>query len=142
MALNPQQIRTLISQHKRRDMLFDMLGLAVMLLAILVLFALFTQLVIDGAARLRPDFFTHFASRHAEQAGILSAWVGSVAVMFVTALAAVTVGVGAGIYLAEYSGQGLLAEIIEINVSNIAGVPSTTYEIGKGSCRVRVCQAG
>src|SRR3546814_10658112 len=77
MALNPQQIRTLISQHKRRDMLFDMLGLAVMLLAILVLFALFTQLVIDGAARLRPDFFTHFASRHAEQDGILSAWVRS-----------------------------------------------------------------
>lgn len=127
MALNPQQIQALIRQHKRRDMLFDMLGLAVMLLAILVLFALFTQLVIDGASRLNLDFFTHFPSRHAAQAGILSAWVGSVAVMFVTALAAVPVGVAAGIYLEEYSGKGLLAQFIEINVSNLAGVPSIIY---------------
>jgi len=127
MALNPQQIQALIRQHKRRDMLFDMLGLAVMLLAILVLFALFAQLVIDGASRLNLDFFTHFPSRRAAQAGILSAWVGSVAVMFVTALAAVPVGVAAGIYLEEYSGKGLLAEIIEVNVSNLAGVPSIIY---------------
>ncbi len=127
MALNPQQIQALIRQHKRRDMLFDMLGLAVMLAAILVLFALFAQLAIDGASRLNLDFFTHFPSRRAAQAGILSAWVGSVAVMFVTALAAVPVGVAAGIYLEEYAGKGLLAEIIEVNVSNLAGVPSIIY---------------
>jgi len=127
MALNPQQIQALIRQHKRRDMLFDILGLAVMLLAILVLFALFAQLVIDGVSRLNLDFFANFPSRRAAQAGILSAWVGSVAVMFVTALAAVPVGVAAGIYLEEYSGKGVLAEIIEISVSNLAGVPSIIY---------------
>lgn len=127
MSLQPEQIRALIDRHKRRDMLFDILGLSLMLAAILVLFALFAQLLIDGATRLDLEFFTNFPSRRAEHAGILSAWVGSVTVMLVTALAAVPVGVAAGIYLEEYARKGLLAELIEINVSNLAGVPSIIY---------------
>ena len=127
MALTPQQIQALIKRHKLKDMLFDALGLTVMLAAMLVLFALFAQLVMDGAARIDGDFFASFPSRHAARAGILSAWVGSVMVMLVTALAAVPVGVAAGVYLEEYARKGLLAEIIEINVSNLAGVPSIIY---------------
>lgn len=127
MALTPQQIQVLVKRHKRKDMLFDILGLTVMLAAMLVLFALFVQLVIDGAERIDPSFFSSFPSRHAAKAGILSAWVGSILVMLVTALAAVPVGVAAGLYLEEYARRGLVAELIEINVANLAGVPSIIY---------------
>ncbi len=127
MALKPEEIRALIGRHKLKDMAFEMLGLIVMLAALLVLTALFAQLVIDGAGRLSGEFFTSFPSRRAAQAGILSAWVGSFLVMLVTALAAVPVGVAAGVWLEEYAPKNKLSELIEINVSNLAGVPSIIY---------------
>jgi phosphate transport system permease protein len=73
------------------------------------------------------DFFTSFPSRRADAAGILSAWVGTALVMLVTALAAVPLGVGAGIYLEEYAPRNWITDIIEINVTNLAGVPSIVY---------------
>ena len=81
----------------------------------------------DGAGRISWDFLTSFPSRRAERAGILSAWVGTSLVMLVTALLAVPVGVLAGVYLEEYAPKNWLTGIIEINVSNLAGVPSIIY---------------
>ena len=127
MALSREEMGRLIARHKIKDFGFDLLGVLVLLLALLVLFALFAQLLIDGAARINADFFTSFPSRRAASAGILSAWVGSLLVMLVTALAAVPVGVAAGIYLEEYARKGKLADLIEINVTNLAGVPSIIY---------------
>jgi phosphate transport system permease protein len=127
MALTTEEIRSLIDRQKIRDIAFDALGIFVLLLSLFVLAALFINLVVDGWARLTPDFFTEFPSRRASQAGILSAWVGSILVMLVTAAAAVPVGVAAGIWLEEYAPKNLLAEIVEINVTNLAGVPSIIY---------------
>jgi phosphate transport system permease protein len=127
MALQPDQVRELIARQKLRDIAFDLLGMFVLLVSLLVLAALFAQLVIDGWTRLTPDFFSNFPSRRAAQAGILSAWVGSILVMLVTAMAAVPVGVAAGIWLEEYAPKNLLSEIVEINVTNLAGVPSIIY---------------
>jgi len=76
---------------------------------------------------LSLDFFTSFPSRRAGSAGILSAWVGTTLVMLVTAAAAVPMGIGAGIYLEEYAPKNIITEIIEINVTNLAGVPSIIY---------------
>ena len=73
------------------------------------------------------DFLTSFPSRRAANAGILSAWVGSILVMFVTACAAVPLGVAAGVYLEEYAPKNWITDIIEINVTNLAGVPSIIY---------------
>ena len=73
------------------------------------------------------SFFTNFASRHAEKAGILAAWVGTSLIMLVTALCAVPVGVAAAIYLEEYAPKNWFTAIIEINVTNLAGVPSIVY---------------
>jgi phosphate transport system permease protein len=84
-------------------------------------------MLIDGYARLRPDFFTEFPSRRAGQAGILSAWVGTTMVMIVTAAVAVPLGVAAGIYLEEYAPSNWVTDVIEINISNLAGVPSIVY---------------
>jgi phosphate transport system permease protein len=84
-------------------------------------------MAIDGTPRLTWDFFSSFPSRRAENAGILSAWIGSTLVMLVTALAAVPLGVGAGVYLEEYAPKNWMTDIIEINVTNLAGVPSIVY---------------
>ena len=127
MALQQSEVRALIARHKFRDMLLDVVGLVVMLTMMLILAALFLQLVMDGGDRLTADFFQNFPSRRAAKAGILAAWVGSLLVMLVTALAAVPVGVAAGIWLAEYAPISWFSEIIEINVNNLAGVPSIIY---------------
>lgn len=127
MVMQAAEMRALIGRHKLRDMAFDIVGLIVMLAALLVLAALFVQLLLDGGARLNLDFFSQFPSRRAGQAGILAAWVGSLLVMLVTALAAVPVGVAAGVWLEEYAPKNWFTEVVEINVNNLAGVPSIIY---------------
>jgi phosphate transport system permease protein len=124
---NVREIRALIVKHKRWDKIFAIVGLAAMLVGVFTLFALFLSLAIDGLPRLSWDFFTSFPSRRAAQAGILSAWVGTTLVMLVTALTAVPLGIAAGIYLEEYAPRNWVTDLIEINVSNLAGVPSIVY---------------
>ena len=121
------RLRTLIAKHKRWDLVFAFVGLLCLMVGVLTLVALFTDMAIQGVPRLTPDFFTNFPSRRAGSAGILSAWVGTTLVMLVTALVAVPLGVGAGIYLEEYARRNWITDIIEINVTNLAGVPSIVY---------------
>ncbi len=113
--------------NQRLDVVFAVAGVVVMLLVGGLLFTLIADLVVDGIGRLSPDFFTSFPSRRPAQAGILSAWVGTSLVMLVTAFLAIPLGVGAGVYLEEYAAKNWLTDIIEINVSNLAGVPSIIY---------------
>ena len=98
-----------------------------MVLALLVLLALLGQLAFDGLGRLSWQFLTSFPSRFPDQAGILSAWVGTILVMCLTALTAVPLGIGAAIYLEEYAPKNWMTEMIEINIANLAGVPSIVY---------------
>lgn len=121
------KIRTIIARHRRRELLFLIAGILSLMIAILTFIALFADMVVQGMPRLSWDFFTSFPSRKPEIAGILSAWVGTTLVMVVTAAAAVPLGVAAGVYLEEYAPKNLLTEIIEINVTNLAGVPSIIY---------------
>ena len=120
-------IRALIARHKRWDKIFAVVGLMSMFVGVFTLLALIVDMALDGAGRLSWDFFTSFPSRRAAQAGILSAWVGTTLVMLVTTLAAVPLGVAAGIYLEEYAPRNWITDLIEINVSNLAGVPSIVY---------------
>ncbi len=122
-----EQIRSDVSRRKILDQVFVMVGLIVMFSALLVLVILFLDLVRDGAPRLTWDFFTSFPSRKAEQAGILSAWVGTSLIMLVTAAITMPVGVAAAIYLEEYAPKNWFTAVIEINVTNLAGVPSIIY---------------
>ena len=122
-----KQIRSLIRRLKFNDFVFSLIGLVCMMLGVITLLGLFINLLLDGMERLNYDFFTSFPSRRAAQAGILSAWVGSVLVMLVTALIAIPLGVAAAIYMEEYAPKNLLTTIIEINISNLAGVPSIIY---------------
>ena len=121
------EIRALITKHKRWDLIFAMIGLFALMVGVLTFVALFAGMAMDGAHRLSWDFFTNFPSRRPEQAGILSAWVGSTLVMLVTAVAAVPLGVAGAVYLEEYAPKNWMTDIIEINVTNLAGVPSIVY---------------
>lgn len=121
------EVRALIVKHKRWDLAFAVIGTLALMVGILTFVALFADMLIDGMPRLTYDFLTSFPSRRPEQAGILSAWVGSILVMLVTAVAAVPLGVAAAIYLEEYAPKNWVTEIIEVNVTNLAGVPSIVY---------------
>lgn len=121
------EIRAIITRHKRWDLLALIAGIIALMIAVLTFIALFGSMVIDGMPRITLEFFTSFPSRKPEIAGILSAWVGTTLVMLVTAAAAVPLGVAAGVYLEEYAPKNLITEIIEINVTNLAGVPSIIY---------------
>ena len=127
MTTETAQIRRLVARGKRLDKVFVILGLMSLMVGVLTLAVLLAGLVHDGAARLDWDFFTRFPSRRAGNAGILSAIVGSTLVMLITALTAIPLGVAAGVYLEEYARRNWLTEIIEINVNNLAGVPSIIY---------------
>ena len=120
-------IRKLIAAHKRWDAIFALIGFACLMVGVLTFLALFVEMAINGLPRLSYEFFTEFPSRRAEHAGILSAWVGSTLVMVVTALVAVPLGVAAGVYLEEYAAKNWVTDIIEINITNLAGVPSIVY---------------
>ncbi|HKC95615.1 MAG TPA: phosphate ABC transporter permease PstA [Nitrospira sp.] len=120
-------MRTRIAQNQLRDRLFSLAGLVVMAVASFVLLALLLQLAYDGIGRVSWQFFTSYPSRFPSQAGILSAWIGTVLVMFLTALTAIPLGIGAAIYLEEYAPKNWLTDLIEINITNLAGVPSIVY---------------
>jgi phosphate transport system permease protein len=116
-----------IARNKTVDRLFVLFGLLATFVGLLTLAALMADLAIDGIGRLSWEFFTSFPSRSASRAGILSAWVGTILVMIVTAFTAVPLGAAAGIYLEEYAPKNWLTAIIEINIANLAGVPSIVY---------------
>ncbi len=109
------------------DLVFLVGGALILFGALGVLFLLAGNLIADGLGRIAPGFFTSFPSRHPERAGIKSALVGSVLVMLVTICTALPIGVAAGLYLEEYARRNWLTTIIEVNIANLAGVPSIVW---------------
>lgn len=113
---------------KIRDKVFEVVGLIATFLVLTFLFAVSVDLLIDGWVRIKdPSFYKSFPSRFPEEAGILSAWVGTIYIMVGAIFWAVVLGIPAGIYLEEYGGKGRIARIIEANISNLAAVPSIVY---------------
>ncbi len=109
------------------EQLFQALSIVTLIAALLVLVLLLADVVEDGWSRLSWTFLTSYPSRLAERAGILPALVGSLFVIGLTAVFALPLGVGAAIYLEEYAKVGHLARLIEVNIANLAGVPSIIY---------------
>jgi phosphate transport system permease protein len=119
--------RAQIRARRIREKIFIACGLASTLVGLIALSLLLFDLASEGLPRLSWDFFTSFPSRRASAAGILSAWVGSVLVILVTASIGVPLGVAAGIYLEEYARRNWVTNVIEVNVTNLAAVPSIVY---------------
>ena len=117
----------IVERNRRADLVVAAGGVLSLVIALGLLLAVLADLLIDGLGRIDYQFLTSFPSRRPANAGILSAWVGTTLVMLVTAMLAVPLGVLAGVYLEEYAPKNWLTGLIEINVSNLAGVPSIIY---------------
>ena len=113
--------------RKHADLLFQLLSLATLLVALAALGALVFDIFSDGASRLSWPFITNIASRNAEDAGVYHALMGSIWVIALTGLLALPVGVAAAIYLEEYGTRSRIARFIELNIANLAAVPSIIY---------------
>ncbi len=109
------------------DKIFRVSGLIVTLLGLVVLAVLLIDIFSEGFSRLSWDFLTSYPSRRPARAGILSSLVGTIWVMGITAALAIPIGVMAAIYLEEYAKKSWLTNLIEINIANLAGVPSVIY---------------
>ena len=130
-------IQQTIALRVRQDRWFNVFGVACTLVGVLTLAVLLGNLLVDGVARLVAvyqdgageswTFFDSPPSRRAERAGILVPLCGSAFVMLVTAMVAVPLGVAAGVYLEEYAPKNRLTAAIEVNIANLAGVPSVIY---------------
>jgi phosphate transport system permease protein len=122
-----EDIRKGLRWAKFRDRLFALTGALSILLALVVLAALVIDLINSGSSRFSWQFLMAYPSRFADKAGILYAWVGTLRVMLVTAFTAIPLGIAASVYLEEYAPRNKFTTLIEINITNLAGVPSIIY---------------
>ena len=113
--------------RKHADLLFQIVSMLTLVIALTALGALVYDVFTDGASRLSWSFITHLASRNAEEAGVYHALMGSIWVVALTGLMALPVGVAAAIYLEEYGSRSVVARFIELNIANLAAVPSIIY---------------
>ena len=127
MAQNTKNFNPRLARRKMVGGIYYVVFLAAVMVSIASLFVLLTQTAIEGLPWLDFDFLTNYMSRKPELAGIKAAVMGTIITIVFTALFTVPVGVGAAIYLEEYAPKNRLTQIIEINISNLAGVPSVVY---------------
>ena len=116
-----------IQKNRLKDQLFKFWGIACTLFGLIVLVFFIGNILIDGITRIDWSFITNLPSRKSEKAGIYTALMGSIWILFLTTIIAFPVGVAAGVYLEEYSKKNRLSALLEINISNLAGVPSIIY---------------
>lgn len=114
-------------KNRIKDKVFQYVGLGATLLGIVILLIFLGDIFMKGIARIDWDFITNLPSKKWQKAGLLTAWVGTLWILIMTAIIAIPIGVGAGIYLEEYAKKGRLSNILEINLANLAGVPSIIY---------------
>ena len=127
MAQNTRKFNPRLARRKFVGGIYYVVFLAAVMASIASLFVLLTQTAVAGLPWLDFDFLTNYMSRKPELAGIKAAVMGTIITIVFTALFTVPVGVGAAIYLEEYAPKNRLTQIIEINISNLAGVPSVVY---------------
>ena len=110
------------------DKVFASLSWMAVGISILVVIVLLTDVVIDGTPRLDWTLVSEFPSRRPGEAGLKSALIGTIWLMSITAIITFPLGVGAGIFLEEFSSaDNVFTKIIDININNLAAVPSIIY---------------
>lgn len=117
----------LLNARRRKDRVFKRLALAATYIGFVALAALIAGVLEQGLPWLSLDFLDNFPSRSPQRAGFKAALYGSLWVIGLTAMISVPIGVGAAIYLEEYSGKGKLHKLVELLIANLAGVPSILY---------------
>ena len=115
------------SKNRIKDRIFNFIGIFATLIGIIILGFFIGSILYDGLTRIDWNFLNSLPSRKAEKAGILTAWSGSLWIVIFTFLLVVPLGIAAGIYLEEYGNKSKLSSLLEVNISNLAGVPSVIY---------------
>ena len=110
-----------------RDRIFFIGFLLAILIGVAGLAALLIDVLIDGLGFLNWKFLTNYASRKPLESGILAPMAGTVWIVGLTAIFTIPVGIGTAIYLEEFARKNRLTRLIELNISNLAGVPSVIY---------------
>ncbi|MCS7185699.1 MAG: phosphate ABC transporter permease PstA [Armatimonadota bacterium] len=122
---------TAAAQRRKREIwverLFLVFAWVTLIITISVLLTILGKLFADGLTRIDLQFLTSFPSRKPEMAGIFSAWVGTFYTMALTAAIALPLGVGAAIYLEEFASRNWFTRLVELNISNLAGIPAIIY---------------
>src|SRR3712207_1945955 len=130
--------KTSTSARHAFDRVFAVLVFAATMVGLVVLAVLLVDIARDGLPRLSWAFLDSFPSVNPANTGVYPALLGSLWLLAITAVVSVPLGIGAAIYLEEYATDTWLTRLVEVNISNLAGVPSIIYgllEIGRASCR-------
>lgn len=131
-----------IQKNRIFDNLFKAWGIFCTIIGLVLLAVFIGDILIDGLQRIDWSFITNLPSRKSEKAGIYTALLGSIWILFLTAFIAIPIGVAAGVYLEEYSKKNRFSSILEINISNLAGVPSIIYGLLGLEIFVRIMNLG
>ena len=121
--LNPSKF----AFRKIRDGFFYGVFVFSTLIGVIGLLLLLVDVFIDGFPWLSMGFITNYGSRFPEQSGILAPLMGTLWVVGLTAVMVIPLGIGTAIYLEEFAGKNRLTNLINLNIANLAGVPSVIY---------------
>ncbi|MFT4697926.1 MAG: phosphate transport system permease protein [Glaciecola sp.] len=131
-----------VQKNRLKDQLFKFWGIFCTLIGLILLFVFIGDILIDGISRIDWKFLTDLPSRKAEKSGIYTALMGSIWILLLTTLISFPMGVAAGLYLEEYAKKNRFSAILEINISNLAGVPSIIYGLLGLEVFVRIMNLG
>ncbi|MDO6655102.1 phosphate ABC transporter permease PstA [Anaerobacillus sp. 1_MG-2023] len=132
------RMQTRLTQNKILKGIFFGATMFALVVLVILLYRIFTQ----GIGYLDLQFFQNFASRFPEKAGIKAAFFGSLWLMTVIAPVSLILGVGTAIYLEEYAKKNKFTTFIQINISNLAGVPSIVFGLLGLTVFVRMLEMG
>ncbi|MDO9595219.1 MAG: phosphate ABC transporter permease PstA [Lutibacter sp.] len=133
---------TSIQKNRLKDQLFKFWGIACTLIGLVMLVIFIGGILVDGLSRIDWAFITDLPSRKPEKSGIWTPLMGSVWVLVLTAIISFPISVAAGVYLEEYAKKNRLSALLEINISNLAGVPSIIYGLLGLEVFVRIMNLG
>lgn len=131
-----------IKANRLKDTVFKYVGVFSTFFGLVMLAIFIGNILVDGIGRIDWVFLTNLPSRRASKAGILTAWTGTAWILALTAMISIPIGVAAGIYLQEYGRKNRLARIVELNIANLAGVPSIIYGLLGLEIFVRIMALG
>lgn len=122
-----EQTSANLAHRRRADRLFRAVCTVMAWTSVAILLVLLVDIVRNGWGWVDPQFLESFSSRFAEKAGIKAALAGSLWLVGLTALISIPLGVAAAVYLEEYSPKNRFTRFVELNIANLAGVPSIVY---------------
>lgn len=125
--MDQKQEISIMMRRRRKNKIFQILFLIATLFGVVALALLLAQVLYQGIGWVNWDFITNYSSRIAKNAGIKAAIVGTFYLMIITAPLSLLIGVSTAIYLEEYAKDNWFSRLIQVNISNLAGIPSIVY---------------